>query len=108
MYLWCEQMLGAKNPSLDELDRIILKIIWETKNPVTAQEISEKMGLAVSFANRRLTGLRKAGFVATSRGGYVITEGGKETMGFPKIDEKTARKILQKISREFFPLLHRD
>jgi DNA-binding transcriptional ArsR family regulator len=83
-----------------EVKEKILRIIWETENPVTTQEISEKMGLKARSVNMHLLGLRKAGLTIMSGGGYVITAEGKEIIGFPKIDEETAEKILSKIPQE--------
>ena len=75
---------------IGEVKEKILKIIWQTGNPITTQEISEKMGLKARSANMHLLGLRKAGLTIMSGGGYVITAEGKEIIGFPKIDEETA------------------
>lgn len=86
--------------SVNEMRKKILKIIWETGNPITTKEISEKMGLKARSVNMHLLGLRKAGFVMMSGGGYIMTKEGKEIIGFPKIDKEMAEKILNKTSIE--------
>ena len=47
-----------------------------------------------------LAGLRKSGLVETSGDGYVITEKGKENMGFPRVDAVTAERLLGRVSRD--------
>ncbi|MFH0897774.1 MAG: hypothetical protein V1850_07005 [Candidatus Bathyarchaeota archaeon] len=64
------------------------------------RDISGKTGLKPRAVNMHLLGLRRAGLVTMSGNGYVITEEGKENIGFPKIDEAKAEKILSKISPE--------
>lgn len=82
--------------SLSEMKEKILKTICETEDPVTTQEISERMSLKARSANMHLLGLRRAGFVTMSGDGYVITKEGKEMIGLPKIDKEMAEKILNK------------
>lgn len=86
--------------NVNEMREKILKTIWETGNPITMQEISERMGLKARSANMHLLGLRRAGLVMMSGGGYVITEEGKEAIGLPRIDGKMAEKILSKTPPE--------
>jgi hypothetical protein len=43
-----------------------------------------------------LRGLRKARQFLQSEDGYVVTEAGKKAIGFPKIDQEMAQKILSK------------
>jgi len=89
-----------KLKNLSEVKKKILKLIWEIRNPVTVPEISEIMGLKVNSVNMHLLGLRKVGLLTKSEGGYVITEEGKEMIGFPKIDEEKAKRILSKTPLE--------
>jgi predicted transcriptional regulator len=81
---------------LSEVDKTILNRLWEMSDPVTLQEISEKTGLNHQSANMRLQNLRSEGLVTASGDGFIITEKGKEAIGFPKIDEKEAQEILRK------------
>jgi len=85
---------------LDEVKEKILEKIWEIGKPVTVREVSEKMGLSARSVNMHLLGLRKTGLVVRSGSGYIITEEGKEKIGFQKIDEKTVKKILDRTPRE--------
>lgn len=85
---------------LSEMDKIILNRIWEIRNPVTIQEISDKAGLNRQTVNIRLQSLRRDGFVTASGGGFLISEKGREVIGFPKIDEKKAQEILRKTPLE--------
>ena len=85
---------------LSEVDKKILKMISETRNPITLREISEKMNLKTRSTNIYLQSLRRIGFVTLSGDGYIITVKGKETMGFPKIDEQITTKILNKLPQE--------
>ena len=77
-------MCGTKK--LSETQEKILKTIWETGNPVTTQDIVEKIGLKARSANMHLFNLGRAGLVKMSGRGYVITEEGKERIGLPKIN----------------------
>ena len=79
-----------------EVDKTILNRIWEMRDPVTPQEISEKTGLNHQSVNMCLQNLRREGLVTASGDGFIITEKGKEAIGFPKIDEKEAQEILRK------------
>lgn len=79
-----------------DLRILILRIMWASGNPVTAQEISEKTGLKTRSASMHLSLLRKAGLIAISGEGYVITTDGEGMIRFPKIDEEMTEKILSK------------
>ena len=81
---------------LSETQEKILKTVWETKNPVTRQEIAKKTGLKTRSVNMHLFNLRRAGLVKMSGRGYVITEEGKERIGLPKINKEMAEKNLTK------------
>jgi DNA-binding transcriptional ArsR family regulator len=86
--------------TLSEVKKKILKLIWTARNPVTTREIAEKTDLKVRSANMHLLVLRKFGLVRILEGGYVITEEGKEIIGFPKIDKIMAKKILSRTHPE--------
>jgi len=85
--------------SLSQMKGNILRLLWEIENPVNLREVSEKTGLENRSANMHLLGLRRAGYVSVLQGGrYTITELGREILGFPKVDENMARRILTKTS----------
>jgi len=86
---------------LSQTKENILKILWETETPVNLNEISEKTGSKIRSAYMHLLGLRKAGYVSLSEGAYyTLTESGKERIGFPKVDENLAKRVLSKTSSE--------
>jgi hypothetical protein len=92
-------MTGMK--SLSQKKENILKILWEVETPVKLNEISEKTGSKIRSAYMHLVGLRKAGYVSLSEGAYyTLTESGKEMIGFPKVDENLAKRVLSKTSPE--------
>jgi len=75
----------------------ILDLLWKTEAPITLKEVSEKTGLKTRAANMHLLRLAKSGHISKSKDGlYTITDAGKEAIGLPKIDQKTAKKILSK------------
>ena len=81
---------------LTEVDNEILSMIWYSACPVTMKEISEKTGLSLRYVNLRFHNFKKDGLIIVAGDGFIITEKGKETIGFPKVDEKKARKILRR------------
>lgn len=55
------------------------------------------MGLKGRSANMHLLGLIRLGYVLKSEDGYyTITESGREAIGFPKVDQNFAEKVLSK------------
>ena len=82
--------------NLSEIKEGILRAIWEGGNPVTIQEIVGKTGLKTRSVNMYLQNLRRERLVEASGIGFIITEKGKEAIGFPKIDESRAQEILRK------------
>jgi len=87
--------------SLSQIKGNILKLLWDIESPVNLREISEKTGLENRSANMHLLGLKRAGYVSALEGGrYTITELGREILGFPKVDENMARRVLTKTSMD--------
>lgn len=66
--------------------------------PMGLKEIVKETDLKIRSANMHLLGLRRAGYVFTpEKGSYLLTDSGKEMIGFPRVDEELARKILRKL-----------
>jgi len=87
--------------SLGQIKEGILRLLWKIEGPLDLRGISEKMGLKARSANMHLLGLRKAGYVSASEDGhYTLTESGKEVIGFPKVDDSLARRVLSKTPPE--------
>lgn len=84
---------------LIEVEKKILESIWE-EGPLELRRISEKTGLSVRLANIRLQNLKRAGFVSATGGRYIVTEKGREAIGFPTMDGEMAEKILSKVPHE--------
>jgi DNA-binding transcriptional ArsR family regulator len=77
-----------------------LKTIWEKEAPVTKREVTEKVGLTSRSTGVHLFALGKMELVGKSEDIYRITERGKEAIGFPLINEETAKNILRETPRE--------
>lgn len=87
--------------SLGETKTRILQLLWEEGQPMMMKDVARKLGLKVAATNMHLLGLKKAGHVHTPKHGhYAITELGKETIGFPKMDKALAGKILSQVSTD--------
>ena len=86
---------------LSQTKEDILKRLWGIENPVNLKEISEKMGFKIRSTYTHLLGLRKAGYISLTEGAYyTLTESGKEIIGFPKVDENLANRVLSQASPE--------
>lgn len=86
---------------LNEVKTRILELLWFNENPVHYKQVAEKLNLKPRAVNMHLMGLVKDGYVTKSNAGrYAITSYGREILGFPKIDETLARKVLSKTSKE--------
>jgi len=86
---------------ISQAKKEILKLLCEIKNPLSLREVSERTGLEARSANMHLFGLLKLGFVSKSESGrYTITGSGREVIGFPKVDEKFAEKVLKRTPPE--------
>ena len=86
---------------LSQTKEKILKILWEIENPINLKEISEKTGSKIRSTYMHLLGLRKVRYVSLSEGAnYTLTESGKEIIGFPKVDENLANRVLSQASPE--------
>jgi len=87
--------------TLSKMKENILKLLWQKENPVSLTEVAQETGLDIRSANMHLLGLRKAGYIsATQNGYYSITESGGEALGFPRVDENMAKRVLSKTSPE--------
>jgi len=89
----------------------VLEALWAENAPMKSKDVAQKVGLGVAAATMHLLGLRKSGHVYTPKHGlYAITELGKETIGFPKLDKGHAKKILNALPAEkgfhFYTGLH--
>ena len=74
----------------------ILSILWAAGQPVTLQQISEKVGLDSSSTMGYLLGLIKAKYVSVpQKHYYAITNQGKQAIGLPPVDKNLAVKILR-------------
>jgi len=79
----------------------ILEFLWKVERSAGHREIAEKLGLKIRSVNMHLLGLTKLGYTSRSKNGaYKITTSGKEAIGLPKVDAKTAKKILSKTPPE--------
>jgi len=79
----------------------ILELLWKKGFPLDLREIARETEFKVRSANMHLLGLKKAGYISLSEKGYhVLTDLGKEALGFPKVDSELAKKILDKTSME--------
>lgn len=78
----------------------ILRIIWEKDGPVSLREISDETGLSHRSVSTHLVRLRRAGLVVESGYGYHLTNEGKGTMGFPRVEKEMADRLLRTVSQE--------
>lgn len=85
---------------ISETRKKILRTIWESEKPITKRELSVKMGLKPRAIHMHLLSLEKEDFVKVSEEGYLLTEEGKNIIGFPKIDREKAKEILRTIAPE--------
>jgi len=86
---------------MTETKTSILELLWVNETPVHYKQVAEKLGLKPRAVSMHLLGLLKEGFVAkNNEGEYTLTSSGREALGFPKTDEKLARKVLGKTSKE--------
>ena len=61
--------------------RWTLRVLWELRNgsPATFRELRDRCdNMSTSVLNQRLTELREAGLINTSKGGYSLTKRGTE------------------------------
>ena len=79
----------------------ILELMWGDENHIHYKQIIEKLGLKPRATNMHLRGLLKGGYITKVQfHEYILTSLGREVIGFPKTDEKLAKKVLGKTSRE--------
>lgn len=94
--------------NLGKIRMEILRLLWQTNRPMNLREISEKMNLKTRCVNMYLLNLVRAGYVKRSNKLYVLTDLGKEALGFPSIDEKLANKILSEVQLDKAFHFYRD
>ncbi|MEM1581813.1 MAG: hypothetical protein QXK89_04800 [Candidatus Bathyarchaeia archaeon] len=89
---------------MDKLSKVkmnILEFLWLANEPIRLKDIAKSLGLKARCVNMHLLNLKRGGYVATINGGlYVLTDLGKEALGFPKIDGEAAKKILSPVTFE--------
>ena len=79
----------------------ILRALWTAGKPMTLPMIAEKIELNSSSTMGYLLGLIKADYVSVpQKHSYAITNRGKQALGLPKIDKKTASNILNPLTIE--------
>ena len=79
----------------------ILRELWAAGKPMTLPKIAEKVELNSSSTMGYLLGLIKADYVSVpQKHSYAITNRGKQALGLPKIDKKTASNILNPLPIE--------
>ncbi len=79
----------------------ILELMQVNENPVHYKQIIEKLGLKPRATNMHIRWLLKDGYITKVQfHEYTLTSSGREAIGFPKTDEKLAKKVLGKTSRE--------
>lgn len=79
----------------------ILRVLWAAGKPMALPEIAEKVELNSSSTMGYLLGLIKADYVSVpQKHSYAITNRGKQALGLPKVDKKTASNILNPLPIE--------
>ncbi len=85
---------------LTPVKRLVLETMWLLDRADKAINIAEEVGLDFPPVMMHIIGLTKMGYVKTpTKGYYVITENGKNALGFPEVDDEKAEQIL-----EFLPV----
>ena len=80
----------------------ILELMWVNENHADYEQITKETGLKPRAANMHLRGLLKDGHIAKVKWHeYTLTPLGREALGFPKTDEKLAKKVLGKTPQEW-------
>ncbi len=80
---------------LSPVKRLVLETMWVLEKPAKAVEIAKEVGIGFPPVMMHIIGLSKMGHVANpEKGFYVITEEGKNALGFPEIDKEKAAEIL--------------
>jgi DNA-binding MarR family transcriptional regulator len=99
--IYVEKWRKTKMGKMTETKAKILELLWVNESPVYYKRVAEELGLKPRAANMHLMGLLKGGYVIKSKGNeYSLTSSGKEAIGLPKTDEKLAKKVLGKTSKE--------
>jgi DNA-binding transcriptional ArsR family regulator len=81
--------------SLSPVKRLILETMWMVDKPAKAAEIAKEVGLGFPSVMMHIIGLTRMGYVEKpEEGHYAMTENGKKALGFPKVCEEMAEKIL--------------
>lgn len=81
---------------LSPVKRLVLETMWVLDKPTKAVEIAGEVGLGFPSVMMHIIGLTRMGYVATpEKGQYIITEEGRNALGFPEIDSEKAQQILR-------------
>ncbi|NIQ06328.1 MAG: hypothetical protein GWO20_11575, partial [Candidatus Korarchaeota archaeon] len=76
---------------LTPVKRLVLETMWLLDRPEKAINIAEEVGLDFPPVMMHILGLAKMGYVETpAKGYYVITQNGKDALGFPDVDKEKA------------------
>jgi predicted transcriptional regulator len=90
-----------KMKTLSKIKMDMLRLLWLVNKPMHLREISDRMNLKARCVNMHILNLMKRGYVAKSNSKfYMLTDLGREILGFPRIDEALARKILSEVPQE--------
>jgi predicted transcriptional regulator len=97
--------------SLPSAAKEILEILWKHNKPIKASEIAKEVG--VNFPHTlsvmmHTLGLSRMGYIKTLKNGYVITQTGREFLGFTEMDRKKAQQILAKMPEQKAFQFYRD
>ncbi len=86
---------------LSPIKQLILETMWTIDKPVKPSEIAKEIGQSFPSTMMHIIGLTRMGYTSSpEKGYYVITEKGKEALGFPKVDKTKAETILAHLPTE--------
>jgi len=94
-------MVGVHEMGLSLVKRSILETMWAIDKPVKPSEIAREIGQSFPSTMMHIIGLNRMGYASSpEKGYYVVTEKGKEALGFPKVDKMKAKAILANLAPE--------
>ena len=86
---------------LSPIKHLILEAMWTIDKPVKPSEIAKETGRSFPSTMMHIIGLTRMGYATSpEKGYYVITEKGKEALGFPKVDKIKVEEILAHLPTE--------
>jgi hypothetical protein len=97
--------------SLPSAAKEILELLWVHNKPIKASEIAKESG--VNFPHTlsvmmHTLGLSRMGYIKNSKNGYVITQTGREILGFTEINREKAQQILATMPKQKAFQFYRD